>query len=179
MQRAVFLDRDGTIIEDRGYLKHPSEVFFFEDTIEALRRLSLDFKLFIITSQSGIAKGLTTPQEVQSVNDFVVSKLRNEGIEILEVYVCPHQNDDKCTCKKPSPFFIFQAAEKYQLDLNASFIVGDHPSDVECGLNAGVAPVYVLTGHGEKHLDELGELRKHTWVGQTISDAVNYIRKKA
>jgi D-glycero-D-manno-heptose 1,7-bisphosphate phosphatase len=152
---AIFLDRDGTIIQDVGYIKTPQAVEFFPETIASLLQLQEYFLLFIITNQSGISKGITTENEVMLVNDFIVSALKSKGIIISEVYCCPHDHSDRCDCKKPNPYFIHQAEKSFQLDLSKSYLIGDHPSDVECGLNATITPIYVLTGHGEKHRDEL------------------------
>jgi len=154
-QSAIFLDRDGTIIYDCGYLKSPNEVEFFPGTISSLQKLQNSFKLFINTNQSGISKGITTPDEVMQVNDYIVNELKSQGVVISDVFCCPHSNEDNCICKKPNPYFILQAAKLYNLNLENSYIIGDHPSDVECGRNAGINSIYLLTGHGEKHKDEL------------------------
>lgn len=154
-QAAIFLDRDGTLIQDLGYLKNPQEVEFFPETFPTLLKLQEQFLLFIITNQSGISKGITSANEVKLVNDYIVEALKTNGIIISAVFCCPHTNEDNCACKKPKPYFIHQAAELYHLSLDDSYMIGDHPSDMECGLNAGVTPIYVLTGHGEKHKTEL------------------------
>ncbi|MCB8999349.1 MAG: HAD family hydrolase [Bacteroidales bacterium] len=171
---ALFLDRDGTIIEDRGYLKKADEIVFIPGCFEALRKLQNFFKFFIITNQSGISKGILTEEEVKNVNESLLQKLKAEEILINEIYVCPHRTEDNCHCKKPSPFFINQAKSDYQLNLQSSFILGDHPSDVECGLNAGVKPVYLLSGHGMKHLREVSP---GTLVMENIVEAADYILK--
>lgn len=152
---AIFLDRDGTLIEDAGYISHISQVAFYHYTLEALTLLKEHFLFFIITNQSGIAKGVTTEAEVETVNRFIVETLKEQGIVITDVFSCPHNTEDNCQCKKPKPYFIEKAAELYDLDLSKSFIIGDHPSDVICGRNAGISSIYLLTGHGDKHLNEL------------------------
>ncbi len=154
-QAAIFLDRDGTIIKDVGYIKNSNEVEFFPETFTTLLKLQSNFLLFIITNQSGISKGFTTENEVMQVNNYIVAELKSKGIIITEVYCCPHSNEDNCYCKKPKPYFIEEAAKAYNLDLANSYILGDHPSDVYCGLNAKVTPIYVLTGHGEMHRKSL------------------------
>ncbi len=152
---AVFLDRDGTIIEDRGHLSDPSQVVFFPETFDALAGLQEHFLLFLITNQPGIAKGLITRSDAERINDFVVHTLSERGIRITEVYMCPHQRSQDCECIKPRPFFLEQAAERYSIDLTGSFTVGDHPHDVELATHVGAKGVYVITGHGRKHQDEL------------------------
>ncbi len=153
--KAIFLDRDGTIIKDLGYLSNPREVEFFPDTIDSLRLLQKTFLLFIITNQSGISKGITSAKDVKQVNDYLVETLCANGIRITDVFCCPHDTTDNCICKKPKPYFINLAARLYNINLAKSYIIGDHPSDVECGINSGINPVYVLTGHGKKHRHEL------------------------
>ena len=154
---AVFLDRDGTLIDDVGYIKHSSEVSFYSFTFEALSLLQEHFLLFIITNQSGIAKGITTEKEVSEVNKHIINKLKEQDIVIYDTFCCPHRREDNCECMKPKTYFIDKAHQLYNIDLSGSFIIGDHPSDIQCGLNAGVTPIYLLTGHGEKHKDEISK----------------------
>lgn len=169
---AVFLDRDGTLIEDRGHLGDPAQVVFFPETVSALRRLDGRFELFIVTNQNGIAKGFTTPEQVRRVNEHVVARLREEGVEIREVYTCPHQRTDGCACIKPNPYFLRKAEADHGVDLARSFVVGDHPADVELAANAGARGIYVLSGHGEKHR---ADVRVPCEVVAGISEAVDRI----
>ena len=152
---AVFLDRDGTIIEDRGHLSNPSDVVFYPGVFEALQKLQDHFLLFIVTNQSGVAKGVITLADVNRINQSVAATLAENGIMIANVYVCPHKRVDNCSCIKPKPYFLLRAAELYGIDLGASFTVGDHPHDVQLARNAGARGIYVLTGHGRKHECEL------------------------
>ena len=153
----VFLDRDGTIIEDRGYLNDPSQVVFFSDTIPALKRLQEHFELFIVTNQSGVAKGLIAYPDVERVNAYILSHIAGHGVRIVETYVCPHERDDDCQCMKPRPYFLQKAETDYQIDLRRSYVIGDHPHDAAFAKNAGANAVYVLSGHGQKHRAELAE----------------------
>lgn len=152
---AVFLDRDGTIIEDRGHIASCSDIAFFPDTFDALRKLQKHFLLFIITNQPGVAKGIIKRDDVDIINKMVIDRLAKEGIKITDVYVCPHQRSDNCDCIKPKPFFLKKAAKFYNLDMGKSFTIGDHPHDIELGRELGVRGIYVLTGHGKKHMEEL------------------------
>ena len=152
---AIFLDRDGTIIEDQGYLRSPSEVVFFPETVQALRSLQRTFKLFVVTNQPGVAEGAVRPLEVAAVHEFIVSYLANAGIRIERVYCCPHRRSDKCRCIKPRPHYLRRAARDFGIDLAKSFVVGDHPHDMELARNAGARGLYVLTGHGAKHRCDL------------------------
>lgn len=152
---AVFLDRDGTIIEDRGHLRSPSEVVFFPGTVRALRLLQKSLKLFIVTHQPGIAEGTVQTAEVARVNDHVVGRLARDGIRIERVYCCPHRRSDNCGCIKPNVYHLCMAAREFGIDLGKSFVIGDHPHDVELARNAGATGIYVLTGHGTRHRAEL------------------------
>ncbi len=152
---AIFLDRDGTIIEDAGYLKDPSEMVFFPETFKALRKLQDYFLLFVVTNQAGIAKGMISLDDTNRVNTDMVTKLVEAGVAITNVYVCPHSWSEECACIKPKPYFIKKAAKDYHIGLQRSFVVGDHPHDIQLANNVGARGIYVLTGHGQKHLPEL------------------------
>ena len=154
-EQAVFLDRDGTLIEDRGHLCEPSEVVFFADTFEALGQLQKHFRLFIITNQSGVGEGLIDIDGVNRVNQYIIDVLKSHNISITDIYVCPHSRQDNCLCRKPASFFLEQAAAKHNIDLKRSFSIGDHPCDAQLATNVGGKGVYLLTGHGKKHLNEL------------------------
>ena len=156
-QAAIFLDRDGTIIEDRGHLHSPTEVFFYPGVVELLRQLQKHFLLYIVTNQSGVAKGIISYNDVDRVNVHIVTTLAEEGVAITDVYVCPHDHKDNCRCIKPKPHFLEKAAKDYHIDLQRSFVVGDHPCDVQLAKNIGARGIYVLTGHGRKHVAELPE----------------------
>lgn len=169
---AIFLDRDGTIIEENGYIDNTLNVEFFPYTYKSLELLQKHFLLFIITNQSGISKRFIDETDVQKVNRYITDTFKKNGITIFDTFCCPHKNEDNCSCKKPKPYFLHKAAQLYNVDLSKSFIIGDHPSDIECGINAGVTPIYLLSGHGRKHKDELTFKSK---VCNNLSDASKYI----
>mgnify|MGYP000356045240 CR=1 FL=1 len=173
---AVFLDRDGTIIEDRGYLSDPAEVVWYEDTVSSLLRLSESFSLFMVTNQSGVGKGFISMEAVDRVNAYVASYLEGHGAPIAATYVCPHDQGAGCRCRKPSPYFPEKAEQDFRIDLGRSFVVGDHPQDVELAENAGATGIYVLTGHGWKHRAEIPE---DTIVVDGIGEAAEEILARA
>ena len=109
----------------------------------------------MVTNQSGVAKGELTLEEVDQVNAHVVNTLRQAGVTITAVYVCPHQRTDNCACIKPKPFFLERAALEYGVNLQRSYSIGDHLHDVELAQYAGGTGIYVLTGHGMKHWSEV------------------------
>ncbi len=169
---AVFLDRDGTLIEDVGILDSIEQIKLYSDTVRALRKLQEKYLLFVITNQSGVSNGLLTMEEVDKVNNKLNEILREEGVHIQHWYVCPHCREDNCSCIKPKPEFVLQAQQNYNLDLSHSFVIGDHPHDVMTGNSEGVFGLYLMTGHGNRHLSDLP---KSKLVFHRISDAVEWI----
>jgi len=155
LRPAVFFDRDGTLIEDRGHLSDVAQAAVFQNTIPALRRLKNDFLFFIVTNQSGVAKGLIELRDVERINAHLIALLADAGLTFSAVYVCPHSCEEGCPCMKPKAFFLHKAAEEHGIDLGESYVIGDHPHDVELAKNAGARGIYVCTGHGVKHLNEL------------------------
>lgn len=156
-KKAVFLDRDGTIIEDRGHIGNPNEIRLFPETVPALRMLSNNYLLFIVTNQSGVAQNIITKKNVDDVNAKLLEILSECGISIEQVFVCPHGKDDGCVCRKPSPFFLRKAAKEHGIDISSSYMIGDHPSDIGTAISAGANAIYLLSGHGQKHMGELPE----------------------
>lgn len=154
---AIFLDRDGTIIEDNGHLSDLSKVVFFQETFDALHRLQQYFLLFIVTNQPGVARGLISREDVNYINSGLVRRLTKARIDITDIYVCPHEQSSNCDCIKPKPYFLQKAANDYHIDLRRSFVIGDHPCDIQLAKNVDARGIYVLTGHGRKHVDELPE----------------------
>lgn len=155
MNRAIFLDRDGTIHEDRGYVARVSDIRLFPETIRALQLLQENNLLFIVTNQAGIGMGLLEEYAVDRLHEELCALLRKQHISIEKIYCCPHTPDTECCCRKPKPFFAQQAARDFHLDLNGSYMIGDHPGDIGFGTHAGMRTVYMLTGHGTKHRDHL------------------------
>jgi L-threonylcarbamoyladenylate synthase len=154
-QSALFLDRDGTLIEDVGHLSDIHKISFIPGVFAALRALQEHYALFVVSNQSGIAQGLLSRDQVDAVNRHIDAALKAEGITIGKWYICPHSREDNCPCMKPAPAFLQQAAEEFQLDLGSSFVIGDHPHDPATADGVGAFGLYVLTGHGMRHLAEL------------------------
>lgn len=156
-KRAVFLDLNGTLIDDSdGSLTSPVTIrSFYPGVIYALKNLQSAGKLFIITNQSRVGLGLVSKDDADKLNISVVNVLNALGISITELFACRHTRADACQCIKPNPYFLLKAQEKYGIDLAGSFVIGDHPHDMELAHNAGCKGIYVFTGHGKKHLNEL------------------------
>ncbi|HSW64842.1 MAG TPA: L-threonylcarbamoyladenylate synthase [Dissulfurispiraceae bacterium] len=170
--KAVFLDRDGTLIEDRGYIASPDDAVFLPSAFLALRRLSKNNLLFMVTQQSGVARGILSMENVRRVNNYIERRLADAGIHIQHSYFCPHDTEDRCPCKKPSPFFLSDAAVRWGIDLADSYVIGDHPHDVEMAKAAGAHGIYVLSGHGRKHR---AELQGEWTVANDIGEAADWV----
>jgi D,D-heptose 1,7-bisphosphate phosphatase len=137
-RRAVFLDRDGTIIWDRGYVKDARDVGLLANVGEALAAIKRHgFALVLISNQSGIGRGMITPAQAEEVHQAVVARLVEFGVGLDAVFYCPHTPEENCPCRKPSPEMLLRAASELDLDLPRSFMIGDKACDVEAGKRAG------------------------------------------
>lgn len=159
MNKAVFLDRDGTLIEYVPYLRSPDQVELMPGGAEALQRLKkLNFLLVVATNQSGVARGYFGESSVEKVHDRIRELLSREGVQIDAFYFCPHgpagEGFRECSCRKPAPGMGLKAAEDLDLDLKKSWMIGDSLCDLEFGLNMGCRSILVRTGRGKK--TELG-----------------------
>lgn len=169
---AVFLDRDGTIIHDVGYLGDAAGIRLYPDAVGALRTLQREYALFVVSNQSGIAKGHITREQVDEVNRRLGELLAEHDVRIVAWYVCPHCREDACDCMKPAARFLREAADEYGLDLSRSFVIGDHPHDPATGDAVGAFGLYLLTGHGPQHIDSLPDDRL---VFHSLRDAADWI----
>lgn len=150
MNRAVFLDRDGTIIEDKNYLRYPEQIVFLRGAVAALKRLQdMGFKLFIVSNQSGVGRGYFTLADVEKVHARLVAELARDGVRLEKIYVAPEAPESPSRGRKPSPQFIFDARDEFGIDLSQSYFIGDKIIDLECGWNADVKKsILVRTGSG-------------------------------
>ncbi len=145
MTKAVFLDRDGVIVEDVGYHYKIEDFKLIPNAVEGLKLLK-DFKLFFVTNQSGIGRGYYTIKDFKNFNNHLIKELKKHGIKIDKTYYCPHTPDDNCDCRKPKTKLIKDAEKEFGIDLKKSFVIGDRKKDIEMGKNAGCKTILVLTG---------------------------------
>jgi len=169
---AVFVDRDGTIMQDVNYCSDPQQVKIFAGVPEALKRLKAKgFKLFIITNQSGIGRRLFSVSQYRAVEGEVLRQLGNGLIDAT--YFCPDVPGLHSTCRKPAPGMIVAATREHQIDLSRSFLIGDKEIDVECGHNAGVRTIRVRTGFDRETTGSMAD-----WVADDLAAAVEIILNK-
>lgn len=183
-KRAVFLDRDGTINEDPGYLSKIEQFVFLPQGVEALKMLQdAGFALVIITNQSGIARGYFTLADLDKVHGYMEECLSQAGVNLAGIYYCPHHPEkglaeyvQKCACRKPGIALLEQAAKELNLVLAQSYMVGDKMSDIGAGQQAGCKTVLVLTGEGQKTLAKKASWKyQPTEVAQNLYQAAQWI----
>ena len=179
---AVFLDRDGTINEEIGYLDSLEKLKIIPEAFEAIRLINQNgMKAVVITNQSGVARGLFSEEFVQTVHALIQKQLKARKAFIDAFYFCPHHPTEgqgvylqTCNCRKPAPGLLFKAADEMEIDLGRSYMIGDMPKDVEAAKRAGAKGILVRTGYGQEH--RAFDVEPDYIVGN-ILDAVRWILK--
>ena len=185
--KAVFLDRDGTISVEVGYIDSSEKLELYAGAEEALTKMQrLGFKLIIITNQSGVARGYFPESKVEEINNRLIGILSDSGVTIDGVYYCPHypgadveKYDRKCDCRKPGIKLVMDAVEQHNIELEGSVFIGDKLSDIECGKNAGIRTILVRTGYGadeEKKITTDNNLRMPDFIANDLEDSVAWIK---
>ena len=173
-KKAIFLDRDGTINEDVGYLYNIEDLEFIAGSLDAMRLLQKDFHLFVITNQSGIARGYYTESDLAEIHHTLDKMLRAQGVVIDGYYYCPHHPDEgnppyhkSCSCRKPALGMLRQAASEHDLDITDAIFIGDSINDIRCGLALNGRVILVRTGYGR----ETESIIEENWIGRvTVCD---------
>ena len=187
MNKAIFLDRDGTIIEERGYICHLFESEIFPFTCEAVQLMQKNhFKVIGITNQSSIARGICTIKQVETIHRKITEILGKKGAKIDKFYYCPYHSEvgfeefrKVSEWRKPAPGMILQAAKDFNIDLSESYMMGDDLIDIEAGKNAGCRTVLVLTGKGRMTREKLPEKNiQPDIISENILTAIKAIIKR-
>jgi D-glycero-D-manno-heptose 1,7-bisphosphate phosphatase len=181
MNRAVFLDRDGTMIEERNYLHRPEEVALLPGAAAALKRLQdAGFRLFIVSNQSGVGRGYFTLADVEAVNRRMTEEFGRNGVRFEKTYVAPEAPEQPSRGRKPSPQFLFEARDEFGLDLARSYVIGDKLIDLQCGWNAGLSGcILVRTGYGaEEERQSANQLAQAVVVPDLAAAAVWILNQK-
>jgi D-glycero-D-manno-heptose 1,7-bisphosphate phosphatase len=170
LRTAVFLDRDGTICEEMGYVNHLNRLQIFPFAAEAIRQLNeRDIPVIVVTNQSGIARNIFPETLVEQVHKKMISQLALGGAWIDGVYFCPHKTEDACECRKPNPGLLERAAREHGIDLASSWVVGDRYADLEMAHAVGGRGILVMTGYGRGEY----ELHHEKWPRQPDALAEN------
>lgn len=182
--RAVFLDRDGTLIRERHYLSDPAKLSLFQGAPSALKDLrKAGWKLILVTNQSGLARGYFKLADLRRVHEALRRRLQQSGVRLDAIYVCPHGPRSRCSCRKPKPGLLRRAARDFGLDLKKCIMVGDKRADIRAGRSAGTKTVLVRTGYGRKqkgfsekpgrHFQAAGLAQAVRWILKTSNERKN------
>jgi len=185
LKPAVFLDRDGTINEQMGYINHIDRFHLLNGAAEGIKMLNdADIPVVVVTNQSGLARGYFPESLLTEVNGKMEKLLAEQGAHVDAVYICPHHPEAKqeqyrvaCECRKPGTGLLEKAAADLGLDLKKSFMVGDRWSDLKCGARVGAVPVLVLTGYGRGDLQYIGPYQdiQPTFIAEDLREAAVWI----
>ena len=171
--KAIFLDRDGVINIEKDYLYKIEDFEFINGVFDSLKYLqSLDYKLFIITNQSGIGRGYYTTDDFNTLTSWMIKQFELQNIKISQVEFCPHTPEDNCTCRKPNTKMIQNILQNYDIDMEQSWLIGDKNSDILCAKNANINnTIQVQSGH---KFDQSSSIA--TFVTSSIKDIQNFIK---
>lgn len=185
MSIGLFLDRDGTVNEEVDFLTTPDGLRLIPGSAAAIQVANqLGLKVIIVTNQSGVARGLLSEQRLQEIHQHLIEQLKQEGALLDAIYYCPHLPEEgnspyhrECSCRKPKPGMLMQAAAQFDIDLSRSFVVGDRKIDVEMGMKVGATTIAVRTGYGNDEI-QLMQTSNITpdYIAENLFDAVQYIK---
>ncbi len=182
LRHAVFLDRDGTVAEEVGYLNHLSRFQLYSCSAAAIRRLNdAGLPVVVVTNQSGIARGFFPEELVHRVHERMIADLAAGSARLDAIYFCPHVTADKCACRKPLPGMLVRAAREHRLAVRGSWVVGDRYSDMEMAHAVGCRSILVLSGYGRGEY----EWNRNNWkrqpghVAENLEKAVEIILKES
>ena len=183
----VFLDRDGTLIEEVGYLSHLDRIALYPWSIESVKLLNrAGFKVVVVTNQAGVARGLFDEDFIDGAHRFLDQKFSDGGATIDKFYYCPHHPEasveayrSECDCRKPKAGMLWKAAQELQLELSHSFVIGDRLSDLRLGPAVGAKSVLVRTGYGETTARELTDDVEVDYTAPELMTAVAWILRQS
>ena len=152
-QPTAFLDRDGTLIEERNYLSDPDQAVLLPGAAEGLKALmDQGFRLVVVSNQSGVGRGYFTEAQAHAVNTRVDEMLKAQGVDVAAWYICPHAPEQPCNCRKPFPGMVDQASADFPVDLASSIMIGDKDIDMKLATARGMRGFLVTSGHADKHI---------------------------
>lgn len=170
-KKIIYLDRDGVINEDFGYVSQISNFKFVDGVFEACKSfIDLGYEIIVVTNQSGIARGYYSLEDFKTLTNFMLDEFRKQGINILKVYFCPHSPEVNCECRKPKNGMILQSLNDFSIDLKNSWLIGDKISDIECAKNGNIANKILI--------DEEKVSNSEFFVAKNLFDSLKYIKAK-
>ncbi|MBI4054976.1 MAG: HAD family hydrolase [Elusimicrobia bacterium] len=181
MRKAVFLDRDGTLIRDRPgyYLRRPQQLKLYKNAPLALRRLSrAGYRLVVLTNQAGVARKILTPATLEKIHRRLRRNLLARGVRLDAIYHCPHAPEQRCRCRKPQTGLLRRAQRRFGFSLAHCYVVGDKASDLEMARRVRLPAVFVLTGHGRAEIRQ-GRIARSVPKAADILGAAQWILKRS
>ena len=177
MVKAVFLDRDGTVSEEIGYMVDADRYKPFPWAGPAIRKINeAGMKAVLITNQSGIGRGYFKEDMVDQVHDILRAELARHSAKLDAIYMCPHHPDAGCDCRKPNPGMLLRAQQEFDVDLAESYVIGDKQIDVETAYGVGAKGILVLTGYGREEREKhRGSKHQPHFVAESLIEAVEGI----
>lgn len=182
----IFLDRDGTINEELEFISDPENIVLIPGSVDAIREANqLGLKVFVITNQSGIARGLIKEEDLVRVHNKLVKLLNAENAHLDAIYFCPHHPDygeppyrTLCDCRKPNTGMLKQAEAEFNIDLKKSFIIGDRIIDIQTAHAAGAKSILVLTGYGKNQIEIVKSQNIYVdYIAENLHDAIQFVKK--
>jgi histidinol-phosphate phosphatase family protein len=172
----VFLDRDGTLNQDEGYMSDPDRLVLLPGAVEAVAALNAaGVKAAVITNQSGVGRGLVTPEALAQVHERLVALFARRGARLNGIYSCPHRPEDGCECRKPGTALAIRAARDLGVDASRSAVIGDKAADLELGRRLGGRSILVRSGEGRKTESELSAAAGPHYIAEGVYDAVQWL----
>lgn len=169
-KRIIFLDRDGVINKDHGYVSKIEEFEFIDGVFDACKYFnSLGYEIIVVTNQSGIGRGYYTQNDFEKLTTYMLQKFEENGVKVLKVYFCPHSPEVDCSCRKPNTGMIEEACKDFEIDLNQSWLIGDKISDIETAINANIKNHILITKEKDK-------TSKASSIANSLLDTINIIR---
>ena len=181
MKKALFLDRDGTIIHDPGYLSKIEQIRFYDGVLEKIAFLkNIGFKIFIITNQSGVGRGYFSEEKLNVIHDHLLKMMYDNQAGVDGIRYCPHAPEDGCACRKPSPEMVLSLSKEFDVDLQQSFFIGDKIQDVLTGKNTNCKTVLITHGKTREQLCSKGEKwAEPDFITEQPVDAFEYVCRQA
>jgi D-glycero-D-manno-heptose 1,7-bisphosphate phosphatase len=177
MRVTVFLDRDGTINEEVGYLDDPYRLRLIPGAAEAIRLLNnAGILVIVVSNQAGVGRGYFSAATVEAIHQQLAKQLVDHSAYVDDIYYCPHHPNEGCECRKPKAGMLLQAARKHGIDMRRAFIVGDKVSDLDAGRQVGCRTVLVLTGYGEQAREAFNNsIFQPDYISSNLYDAAKWI----
>ncbi|WP_418186051.1 D-glycero-beta-D-manno-heptose 1,7-bisphosphate 7-phosphatase [Aliarcobacter vitoriensis] len=170
-KKIVYLDRDGVINKDFGYVYKIEKFEFIDGVFEACKHfINLSYEIIIVTNQSGIGRDYYSKEDFIKLTQYMKNEFKKNNIDILEVYFCPHSPEQNCECRKPNIGMILQSLNDFDIDLNNSWLIGDKISDIECGKNAKIKNRILISSKEEKNSEDF-------LVAKSLFETINLIQK--